>query len=68
MTTTSKTTRNTKRGNYREAIAWVSNAFASFTTTAQAETLTAPMVLLVSDLFNRPVEKVLGDVASALTR
>jgi hypothetical protein len=65
MTTiTSKSTR-TKTAGYKEGIDWVALCFAEATDPANLPTT---LLLMVADLFERPIEKVLVDVSKALVR
>lgn len=65
MTTTTKTNRNTKTAGYKEGVAFAAQAFAEATDPNNLPTI---LLIMVSDLFDRPIEKVLVDVSKALVR
>lgn len=64
-TTTSKPHARTKTAGYKEGIGFIAEAFAEASHPAALPTI---LLVMVSDLFDRPIEKVLTDVSSTLLR
>jgi hypothetical protein len=65
MTTTTKTNRNTKNAGYKEGVNYIA---AVFSTVTDPKNLPTSLLIMVADLFERPMEKVLMDVSKALVR
>lgn len=65
MTTETTKTRNTKTAGYKEGVTYVAGVFSTVT---DPKKLPTTLLVMVADLFQRPIEKVLMDVSKALVR